>query len=72
MREQHVGYLVVVGPNVGVESGFVPIGVLTDRDIVKVAAHAGSKRNSIIMLHPGGGSRDTAPMMTPSTTTNTV
>jgi len=34
MREQHVGYLVVVGPKVGVESGFVPIGVLTDRDIV--------------------------------------
>ena len=34
MREQHVGYLVVVGPKVGVESAFVPIGVLTDRDIV--------------------------------------
>jgi CBS domain-containing protein len=34
MREQHVGYLVVVGPKVGVDSGLVPIGVLTDRDIV--------------------------------------
>lgn len=33
MRERHIGYLVVVGPKVG-ESGFVPIGVLTDRDIV--------------------------------------
>ncbi|HEY6922469.1 MAG TPA: CBS domain-containing protein, partial [Steroidobacteraceae bacterium] len=33
MREKHIGYLVVVGPKVGV-SGFVPIGVLTDRDIV--------------------------------------
>jgi len=33
MSERHVGYLVVVGPKVG-ESGFVPIGVLTDRDIV--------------------------------------
>jgi CBS domain-containing protein len=33
MRERHVGYLVVVGPNVG-ESGFMPVGVLTDRDIV--------------------------------------
>ena len=34
MREQHVGYLVAVGPKVGLESGFIPIGVLTDRDIV--------------------------------------
>ena len=34
MREQHVGYLVVAAPKLGVESGFVPIGVLTDRDIV--------------------------------------
>lgn len=33
MREQHVGYLVVVEPKVG-ESGFAPVGVLTDRDIV--------------------------------------
>jgi CBS domain-containing protein len=33
MRERHVGYLVVVEPKVG-ESGSVPIGVLTDRDIV--------------------------------------
>jgi CBS domain-containing protein len=33
MRERHVGYLIVVGPEVG-ESGFAPIGVLTDRDIV--------------------------------------
>lgn len=33
MREKHIGYLVVVGPKVG-EAGFVPIGVLTDRDIV--------------------------------------
>jgi CBS domain-containing protein len=33
MREKHIGYLVVVGPKVG-ESGFAPIGVLTDRDIV--------------------------------------
>ena len=34
MREQHVGYLVVVGSKVSTDSGFVPIGVLTDRDIV--------------------------------------
>jgi CBS domain-containing protein len=34
MREQHVGYLIVVGPKAGVDSGFVPVGVLTDRDIV--------------------------------------
>lgn len=33
MREKHIGYLVVAGPKVGA-SGFVPIGVLTDRDIV--------------------------------------
>ena len=33
MREQHVGYLVVVMQKVG-ETGFLPIGVLTDRDIV--------------------------------------
>jgi len=34
MREHHVGYLVVVGPKLDVDSGFLPIGVLTDRDIV--------------------------------------
>jgi len=33
MRERHVGYLVVIEPKAG-ESDFVPIGVLTDRDIV--------------------------------------
>jgi predicted transcriptional regulator len=33
MRERHVGYLVVVEPNLQ-EAGLVPIGVLTDRDIV--------------------------------------
>lgn len=33
MREQHVGYLVVVMQKVG-ETGLLPIGVLTDRDIV--------------------------------------
>ena len=33
MRERHIGYLVVAGPKVG-ESGFLPVGVLTDRDIV--------------------------------------
>jgi CBS domain-containing protein len=33
MREQHVGYLVVVEPILG-EGGYKPVGVLTDRDIV--------------------------------------
>ncbi|HEY7377263.1 MAG TPA: CBS domain-containing protein [Steroidobacteraceae bacterium] len=33
MREKHVGYLVVVTPDVG-GGGSRPIGVLTDRDIV--------------------------------------
>jgi CBS domain-containing protein len=33
MRERHVGYLVVIEPDV-VGRGDVPIGVLTDRDIV--------------------------------------
>ena len=33
MREQHVGYLVVVIQKVGA-TGLLPIGVLTDRDIV--------------------------------------
>jgi len=33
MREKHIGYLVVVEPTPQ-EGGFVPIGVLTDRDIV--------------------------------------
>jgi len=32
MREKHIGYLVVVEP--GAQEGFVPVGVLTDRDIV--------------------------------------
>src|SRR3569832_2199763 len=33
MREQHVGYLVVVEPT-PFEGGYKPVGVLTDRDIV--------------------------------------
>jgi CBS domain-containing protein len=33
MREQHVGYLIVAAPKVDA-SGLVPVGVLTDRDIV--------------------------------------
>jgi CBS domain-containing protein len=33
MRERHIGYLVVVEPEVA-EGTFKPIGVLTDRDIV--------------------------------------
>jgi CBS domain-containing protein len=33
MREQHVGYLVVVEPLLG-DEGLRPVGVLTDRDIV--------------------------------------
>lgn len=33
MREQHVGYLVVVAPVVADHGGYRPIGVLTDRDI---------------------------------------
>lgn len=33
MREQHVGYLVVVEPALG-DGGLRPVGVLTDRDIV--------------------------------------
>jgi CBS domain-containing protein len=33
MREQHVGFLVVVMQKVG-ETGLLPIGVITDRDIV--------------------------------------
>jgi CBS domain-containing protein len=44
MREKHIGYLVVVGPKPG-EAGFMPIGVLTDRDIVVgvVAKHTDPK-----------------------------
>src|SRR5688572_19551492 len=33
MREKHVGYLVVVGPD-GPDGRPMPVGVLTDRDIV--------------------------------------
>jgi CBS domain-containing protein len=33
MREQHIGYLIVVEPSMQ-EAGFRPVGVLTDRDIV--------------------------------------
>jgi CBS domain-containing protein len=33
MRENHIGYLVVVEPTLQ-EAGFIPVGVLTDRDIV--------------------------------------
>jgi CBS domain-containing protein len=33
MREHHIGYLIVVEPSLD-EAGFVPVGVLTDRDIV--------------------------------------
>ncbi|MGA7541058.1 MAG: CBS domain-containing protein [Steroidobacteraceae bacterium] len=33
MREKHIGYLVVVKPNVA-ESTVTPVGVITDRDIV--------------------------------------
>jgi len=33
MREEHIGYLVVVEPTLQ-EGGWVPVGVLTDRDIV--------------------------------------
>lgn len=45
MREQHVGYLVVVIQKVG-EMGFLPIGVLTDRDlVVGVVAQATDPRS---------------------------
>jgi len=33
MREEHIGYLVVVEPTLQ-EGGWLPVGVLTDRDIV--------------------------------------
>jgi len=33
MREKHIGYLVVVKPNIA-DGSFSPVGVLTDRDIV--------------------------------------
>jgi len=33
MREKHIGYLIVVRPRVG-DGSLVPVGVLTDRDIV--------------------------------------
>lgn len=36
MREEHIGYLVVVEPSLE-EAGFTPVGVLTDRDIVVTA-----------------------------------
>jgi CBS domain-containing protein len=40
MREKHVGFLVVIGP--GAEDGdVVPIGILTDRDIVVAAVARG-------------------------------
>jgi CBS domain-containing protein len=34
MREKHIGYLVVVEPDVASAGSLKPIGVLTDRDIV--------------------------------------
>lgn len=33
MRQKHIGYLVVIKPNVG-DATVVPVGVITDRDIV--------------------------------------
>ena len=33
MREKHIGYLIVVKPNV-TDGTFTPVGVMTDRDIV--------------------------------------
>jgi CBS domain-containing protein len=33
MRQEHIGYLIVVEPTLE-EGGWVPVGVLTDRDIV--------------------------------------
>jgi CBS domain-containing protein len=44
MREHHIGYLVVVKPEVG-DGSLTPVGVLTDRDIViKVVAREVSPR----------------------------
>lgn len=33
MRQEHIGYLIVIEPNVGTNTA-VPVGVVTDRDIV--------------------------------------
>jgi CBS domain-containing protein len=41
MRERHIGYLVVVEPQV-TDGGFKPIGVLTDRDIVVTVVARGT------------------------------
>jgi CBS domain-containing protein len=46
MREQHIGYLVVVEPEV-TGGGFKPIGVLTDRDIVVSVVARGSNPRTL-------------------------
>jgi CBS domain-containing protein len=65
MRSQHVGYIVVVEPDVE-DSAFRPIGVLTDRDIVieVVAAGADSKTLTVgdVMTAKPVAVTDSAPL----------
>src|SRR5690242_2827795 len=46
MREKHIGYLVVVEPDVA-EGGARPIGVLTDRDIVVAVVAGGADARAL-------------------------
>jgi CBS domain-containing protein len=45
MREKHIGYLVVVEP--GMQEGLVPVGVLTDRDIVVSVVAVGADPSAL-------------------------
>jgi CBS domain-containing protein len=46
MREKHIGYLVVVKPNIG-DGTSTPIGVVTDRDIVVAVIARGADPRSL-------------------------
>ena len=46
MREHHVGYLVVVEPGVPADAA-VPVGVLTDRDLVVSVIASGADPNTL-------------------------
>lgn len=46
MREHHIGYLVVVKPNIG-DGTSAPVGVVTDRDIVVAVIARGTDPRSL-------------------------
>jgi CBS domain-containing protein len=46
MRERHIGYLVVVEASMA-EGGWVPVGVLTDRDIVVTVVAQGADARAL-------------------------